>query len=92
MVTKVTIWLLKKKNVKKRLGELTGESYSSANYDEDATLFYPTRVEEVEAEDSIPDYSIYQLGSEEDFNAPYLKITISLNWLTSRKKLLCIRV
>lgn len=63
----------KKKNVKKRLAELTGESYSSANYDEDATLFYPTRVEEVEAEDSIPDYSIYQLGSEEDFNAPLSK-------------------
>lgn len=63
----------KKKNVKKRLAELTGESYSSANYDEDATLFYPTRVEEVEAKDSIPDYNIYQLGSEEDFNAPLSK-------------------
>lgn len=63
----------KKKNVKKRLAELTGESYSSAEYDEGATLFYPTRVEEVEAEDSIPDDSIYQLGSEEDFNAPLSK-------------------
>lgn len=63
----------KKKNVKKRLAELTGESYSSAGYDDGATLFYPTKVEEVEAEDSIPDYGIYQLGSEEDFNAPTSK-------------------
>ena len=63
----------KKKNVKKRLAELTGESYSSTEYDEGATLFYPTKVEEVEAEDSIPDSGIYQLGSEEDFNAPLSK-------------------
>lgn len=63
----------KKANVLKRLAELTGESYSSASYDEGATLFYPSRVEEVEAEDSIPDFGIYQLGSEEDFNAPLSK-------------------
>ena len=63
----------KEKNIKKRLAELTGESYSSAEYDEGATLFYPTSVEEVEAEGSIPDDSIYQLGSEEDFNAPLSK-------------------